>query len=154
MGPLNSQLDNAEVNPDQFQPSEQLRLNMSTPVTANPNRLGLLAGDQQGYPNGRRLTDDIVDIEEQVIEGAARGDVVAVALITGDLVNANDKPFLDTFPYVPTANNTSVNQTSGGGIVPEGLPSGPLPIPMGTGLAGLAVTGLGAWMLRRSRSTD
>lgn len=153
-GPLNSQLDNADVNPDQFQPSEQLRLNMSTPVTAEPNRLGLLAGDEQGYPNGRRLVDDIVDIEVQVIEGAARGEAVAAALIAGDLVNANDKPFLDTFPYVPTANNTSVNQTSGGGVVPEGLPPGPLPIPMSTGLAGLAVIGLGAWMLRRSPARE
>lgn len=152
-GPLNSQLDNTDVNPNRFQPSEQLRLNMSTPVTANPNRLGLLAGDQQGYPNGRRLTDDIIDIEEQVIEGAARGDAVAAALTAGDLVNANEKPFLSTFPYVSTANNTSVNQTSGGGVLPEGLPSGPLPIPMGTGLAGLAVIGFGTWMLRRNRTT-
>ena len=153
-GPLNSQLDNADVNPAEFKPSDQLRLNMSTPVTAQPNRLGLLGGDQQGYPNGRRLGDDIVDIEEQVIEGALRGDVVANALIAGDLVNANDKPFLNTFPYVPTANNKSVNQTSGGGLLPEGLPTGPLPIPMGFGAGALGLIGVGAWMLRRRPEKD
>ncbi len=154
MGPLNSQLDNADVSPEQFQPSDQLRLNMSTPVTAAPDRLGVLGGDLQGYPNGRRLVDDIVDIQERAIEGELRGEPVATALILGDLVNENDKPFLDTFPYVPTANNTSVNQTSGGNVLPEGLPPGPLPIPMSTGLAGLAVIGLGAWMLRRSPAKE
>jgi hypothetical protein len=89
-----------------------------------------------------------------VIEGAARGDVVANALILGDLVNANDKAFLDTFPYVPTANNTSVNQTSGGGLLPEGLPKGPLPIPMGFGAGALGLIGIGAWMLRRRSEQD
>jgi hypothetical protein len=135
MGPLNSQLDNADVKPDQFQPSDQLRLNMSTPVTAEPNRLGLLAGDKQGYPNGRRLGDDIIDIEEQAIEGALRGKPVAAALIAGDLVNANQKPFLDSFPYVSTANNQAVN-TNGQLIgIPPGIGTGPLvpAVPLGTG---------------------
>src|SRR5262249_34430792 len=41
---LNSQLNNADVNPDRFRPSEMLRLNLSVPVTAAPNRLGVLGG--------------------------------------------------------------------------------------------------------------
>jgi Domain of unknown function (DUF4331) len=69
---LNSQLNNADVNADKFRPSEMLRLNMSVPVTAQPNRLGVLAGDLQGFPNGRRLTDDVLDIELQALEGAAQ----------------------------------------------------------------------------------
>jgi len=150
MGPLNSQLDNADVNPEEFQPSDQLRLNMSTPVTAAPNRLGLVANDMQGYPNGRRLVDDIVDIEVLVIEGFFRPEPVAAALLAGDVVNANQSPFLDVFPYVATANNQSVNSALGGQVLPPGVPSGPLPIPTGSGLGalGLIGIGIGAWMLR------
>jgi hypothetical protein len=58
---------NQPTNPT---PAELLRLNTGTPVTATPNRLGLLAGDTQGFPNGRRLTDDVVDIALQALEGA------------------------------------------------------------------------------------
>ena len=54
-------------------PSEQLRLNMSTPVTAEPNRLGVIGGDTQGFPNGRRLGDDVIDIALQVVEGELVG---------------------------------------------------------------------------------
>ncbi|MGQ0778005.1 MAG: DUF4331 domain-containing protein [Pseudonocardiales bacterium] len=149
MGPLNSQLDNADVSPDEFQPSDQLRLNMSTPVTAEPNRLGAVAGDLQGYPNGRRLVDDIVDIEVLVIEGFFRPEPVAAALLAGDAVNANQTPFLDIFPYVATANNQSVNQADGGNVVPSEVPSGPLPLPMGAGLGALALIGIGGSMLWR-----
>jgi hypothetical protein len=149
MGPLNSQLDNADVSPDRFQPSDQLRMNMSTPVTATPNRLGAVAGDLQGYPNGRRLVDDIVDIEVLTIEGALRPEPVAAALLAGDLVNVNQKPFLDTFPYVATANNQAVNTVGGGLVLPPGVPTGPLPLPMGAGLGAMALIGTGAWMLRR-----
>ena len=82
--------------------SEQLRLNLAIPVTASPNRLGALAGDAGGFPNGRRLTDDVVDIELQVIGGAlispAKAAAAAAALADG--VNANDVPFLTSFPYL------------------------------------------------------
>ncbi|MGH3916496.1 MAG: DUF4331 domain-containing protein [Pseudonocardiaceae bacterium] len=154
MGALNSQLDNADVNPDEFQPSDQLRLNMSTPVAAQPNRLGLIAGDQQGYPNGRRLVDDIVDIEVLVIEGALRPEPVAAALLAGDLVIANQKPFLDVFPYVATANNQSVNSVAGGLTLPP-VPTGPLfPLPLGAGLGALVLVGIGGSMLRRRTDKD
>ena len=46
-----------------------LRLNMAVPVTAAPNSYGVLAGDVQGFPNGRRLIDDVLDIEVQAVEG-------------------------------------------------------------------------------------
>lgn len=164
-GPLNSQLDNADVNPDQFQPSEQLRLNMSTPVAATPNRLGVVGGDLQGYPNGRRLVDDVVDIEVLALQGAVRNEPLSVALAAGDLVNANQKPFLDSFPYVATANNQGVNTLGGGlGLPPNVLPEVVPPlmpsstdgpgrvVPMGTGLASLTLIGAGGWLLRR-RST-
>jgi hypothetical protein len=46
-----------------------LRLNMAIPPTANPNILGILGGDLAGFPNGRRVFDDIVTVELQAIAG-------------------------------------------------------------------------------------
>ncbi|MEO6398588.1 MAG: DUF4331 family protein, partial [Tepidiformaceae bacterium] len=84
--------------------SSQLRLNLAVPPSATPNRLGALAGDAAGFPNGRRLTDDIVDIELQVIGGALLTPPRAGTAALADGVNANDVPFLSTFPYVALPN--------------------------------------------------
>ena len=85
-------------------PAEYLRLNLSTPVTAQPNRLGAVGGDVQGFPNGRRLGDDIIDIALQVVEGVLVPDQDAAVKKAvsglGDGVNANDKRFLGSFPYI------------------------------------------------------
>ena len=56
----------------------------------------MLAGDNAGYPNGRRLTDDVVDIELQVVAGILVGNPVPL----GDGVDKNDKKFLSKFPYL------------------------------------------------------
>jgi hypothetical protein len=112
---LNSQLNNADVNPSTFRPSEMLRLNLSVKPTAKPNRLGVLGGDLQGFPNGRRLTDDVVDIELQALEGAAQTGKLVDALATGDSVNANDHRFGKSFPYVALPNVGAVNQGAGAG---------------------------------------
>ena len=87
-------------------PSEELRLNVAIPVTKSPNRLGVLAGDTGGFPNGRRLTDDIIDIEERVVAGVlVQGFNVAPNNQLGDGVDANDRAFTSTFPYLaPPAN--------------------------------------------------
>ena len=77
-------------------PTDTLKLNMGVPPTENPNRFGVLAGDMQGFPNGRRLGDDVVDIEVQVIAGFLKGNKVPL----GDGVDQNDKAFSDTFPYL------------------------------------------------------
>jgi Domain of unknown function (DUF4331) len=77
--------------------AEMLRLNLSTPVSANPHRLGVFGGDNQGWPNGRRLTDDVIDIAEQAVVGKLKGN--AVADVIGDGVNANDVASLGSFPY-------------------------------------------------------
>src|SRR5215468_3321884 len=111
---LNSQLNNKDVNPSAFRPSEMLRLNLSVPVTANPSRLGVLGGDLQGFPNGRRLTDDVVDIEVQALEGAAQTGKLVDALATGDGVDANDDPFGTAFPYVALPN---IGKPAGGSAV-------------------------------------
>jgi hypothetical protein len=96
---LNSQLLNKDVNAKNFVPSEELRLNMAVASHANPNRLGVLGGDTQGFPNGRRLTDDVVDIELQALEGALPPYGRNLSGL-GDGVNANAKPFTVAFPYV------------------------------------------------------
>src|SRR5205823_3850082 len=58
---LNSQLLNKDVRASAFVPAEELRLNMAVAPTVKPNRLGVLGGDLAGFPNGRRLKDDVVD---------------------------------------------------------------------------------------------
>ena len=72
---------------------------------ANPNRFGALAGDTAGFPNGRRLIDDVVDIELRVIAGALLSANQRGNIPLGDGVDRNDKPFRSTFPYVALAND-------------------------------------------------
>jgi hypothetical protein len=112
---LNSQLNNADVQANRFRPAEMLRLNLSVPIAGQPNRLGVLGGDLQGFPNGRRLTDDVVDIEVQAVEGAAQTGKLVDALAAGDQVDANDQQFGDRFPYVALPNGAGVNTVGGGG---------------------------------------
>ena len=82
--------------PPGVKPSEMLRLNTDILPTPNPSRLGVLANDVQGFPNGRRPTDDIVDIVEQ----AAVGVLLGVKTTLGDGVDRNDVPFRPSFPYI------------------------------------------------------
>jgi hypothetical protein len=106
---LNSQVLNKGVNRSDFVPAEELRLNMSVPVSAHPNRLGVLGGDLQGFPNGRRLSDDVVDIALQALEGAAQTGTIVAPLAAGDGVNKNDVAFGSDFPYVALPHTASVN---------------------------------------------
>ena len=91
--------------------ADLLRLNTaiapSGPVGTG-NRLGVLAGQFAGFPNGRRLEDDVTDIEVRAL-ACGYGDILAGALglcnlspnnLLGDGVDANEKPFLTSFPYV------------------------------------------------------
>ena len=50
--------------------ADLLRVNLAIPPAASPNRLGLLGGDIAGFPNGRRVADDVVNIEIRAIAGA------------------------------------------------------------------------------------
>jgi hypothetical protein len=79
-------------------PSEMLRLNTDIlPSGAAPNRMGVLGGDLQGFPNGRRLQDDVIDITLQAAAGAILGAKVSTL---GDGVNVNDTPYRTSFPYL------------------------------------------------------
>jgi len=98
------------------QPAEMLRLNTSIAPADEPNRLGVLAGDTAGFPNGRRLTDDVVDIEIQALEGAVRTGKIVEALAAGDGVNENDLPFGETFPYIALPHSGSGEGAPSGGV--------------------------------------
>ncbi|MEU4820323.1 DUF4331 domain-containing protein [Actinomadura sp. NPDC023710] len=139
---LNSQLLNKDVDPKRFTPAEELRLNMAVPQTAKPNRLGVLAGDLQGFPNGRRLTDDVVDIELQALEGAAQTGKLVPALAKGDRVDRNDKQFGRSFPYLALPHNSGSGKAmpNGGAGTGGGSTSGL----QHTGLLGLGAALLAA----------
>ena len=68
--------------------ADMLRLNYSIPVTPadKVSRLGVIGGDNGGFPNGRRLGDDVIDIAEQVMAGFLKGNKVPL----GDGVNGGD----------------------------------------------------------------
>lgn len=164
---LNSQLNNADVRPSKFAPAEELRLNMSIKPAANPNRLGVLAQDLQGFPNGRRLTDDVVDIELQALEGAAQTGKLVDALAAGDKVDMNDNEFGQTFPYVAlpnTGDDAAQNLTRNGQSAATGSDTDDAVAgsagkswttdrmaPM-AGTTGIGLLALGFYMVRRRRS--
>ena len=84
-------------------PSEMLRLNVAIPPTPNPNRFGVIGGDSAGFPNGRRVGDDVTDIAIRAMAGAtpltpAFNSGINTQL--GDGVAGNDVPYLPTFPYL------------------------------------------------------
>jgi hypothetical protein len=88
-------------------PHEYLRLNLAIPPTPQANRsnLGLLGGDPAGYPNGRRVGDDVTDISLRAVLGGTPFTPafnIAPNNTVGDGVDRNDVPFLDRFPYLAT----------------------------------------------------
>ncbi|RPI25404.1 MAG: DUF4331 domain-containing protein [Acidobacteria bacterium] len=86
--------------------ADLLRLNTGVPATPpeSINRLGLIGGDPAGFPNGRRLQDDVVDIVLRVGVGGVLasfdGFDPAVNGRLGDGVNVNDAPYRTQFPYL------------------------------------------------------
>ena len=91
--------------------ADLLRLNTGiAPAKSRP--LGALAGDLQGFPNGRRLADDVTDIEIRAV-ACGYGQILAGALglcnftpndTLADGVDKNRGNFLSTFPYVAPPN--------------------------------------------------
>jgi hypothetical protein len=95
-------------------PHEMLRLNVAIPPSANPSRLGLLGGDVAGFPNGRRVFDDVVDISLRAVAGGTPftpATNISPNNTLGDGVANNDVPFLTRFPYLGTPQ--SGNSTTG-----------------------------------------
>jgi hypothetical protein len=99
--------------------ADMLRLNVAVPpTTSNPSIFGLLGGDAAGYPNGRRVFDDVVTIELRAIagityplvmptytpDGAAGAiyDVVDPSTTSLHALGAIGETYLSSFPYLGT----------------------------------------------------
>ena len=80
--------------------SEMLRLNIDTPLCTECDPLGVIAGDVQGFPNGRRLSDDVIDVALRVAMGLLLDPHDAAVDTLGDGVDSNESAFLGSFPYV------------------------------------------------------
>ena len=92
-------------------PADMLRLNMAVPPTKSPKLLGLVGGDAAGFPNGRRVSDDVVTIELRAIAGATyplvnkdfTPDGAAGLIYDIENPNQTDTPpvsYLSKFPYL------------------------------------------------------
>jgi len=109
--------------------ADLLRLNTGIPPTpvGNQKRLGFLAGDVAGFPNGRRLSDDVVDIASRAVAGIL-ADPQKFGTPIGDGVNTNTEGFGTTFPYVMPANSGRDSHHVGPGQVGcSGQPGGVCP---------------------------
>jgi hypothetical protein len=90
--------------------ADLLRLNMAVPPAAGPpNRLGLVGGDPAGFPNGRRLEDDVTTIELRAVAGLTYPLVApsyvpdgAAAAIEDGTFNNPGRVLLSEFPYIGT----------------------------------------------------
>jgi Domain of unknown function (DUF4331) len=88
--------------------ADMLRLNLAIPPASSPNALGILGGDLAGFPNGRRVFDDVVSVELRAIAGATIPLVDssftpdgAASLLT-DGLDQNSTRYLTQFPYLGT----------------------------------------------------
>lgn len=131
--------------PDGVRPAEMIRIN--TAISGNtcsptPSRLGILGGDACGFPNGRRLTDDVLEISLLAVAGAAyevlddrdtsfsfNGDFIP---LLSDNIDSNDNAFRESFPYFAAPNSgkqrvyqnpksdvvTNINSGGGGAVGP------------------------------------
>ncbi len=151
--------------PPNVRPAEELRLNTSIKPAAEPKRLGVLDGDNAGFPNGRRLTDDVLDASLQVVEG----ELVGSKNDLGDAVDKNDKDFEKAFPYValptegsrgPLAKGTTgdndVRNQLGDALQPSGASGSAddttlIAASAGAGAAGILLIGGGLMWWRRMR---
>ena len=88
--------------------SDMLRLNTAIPPSSSPNILGLLGGDLAGFPNGRRVFDDVVTVELRAVAGLTyplvnssfTPDGAASQVTDGLTPSSVSNPYLNTFPYL------------------------------------------------------
>jgi hypothetical protein len=88
--------------------ADMLRLNTAIPPASSPNSLGIIGGDLAGYPNGRRVFDDVVTIELRAIAGATYPlvhpsyvpDAAAKAITDGLTPASVPSGYLSQFPYL------------------------------------------------------
>jgi len=88
--------------------ADMLRLNTAISPTANPNILGVIGGDLAGFPNGRRVFDDVVTIELRAIAGLTvplvdktfTPDKAAGQVTDGLDPSSVSAPYLSQFPHL------------------------------------------------------
>lgn len=118
--------------PQGVQPAEMIRVNVAPPFRPNtpgslcapkPNyELGLLGGDACGFPNGRRLEDDVTDIELLAVAGAAYPVLTnqdfafdsKLIKVLSDRVDENDLDYQKTFPYLAFPHSGQAFRSNGG----------------------------------------
>ena len=138
--------------PPNVKPAEELRINLAIkPDSCGAvKRLGAIAGDNCGFPNGRRLADDVTDVEVRAVAcgyGFALGPCAAVNSpnsLLGDGVDGNDKAYLTSFPYVasPWSGFASPHNTT---------PVAPIASGVGAAAAVLALFVVGSQVVARIR---
>jgi len=90
--------------------ADLMRLNTSIPPSTSPSPLGIIGGDLAGFPNGRRVFDDVVSVELRAIAGATvplvdktfTPDAAAGQVTDGLTASSVPAGFLDSFPYLGT----------------------------------------------------
>jgi hypothetical protein len=89
--------------------ADLLRLNLAIPPSKNPSMLGVLGGDIAGFPNGRRVSDDVVNIEIRAIAGATLPLVdpgftpdPAVGVVSQGVTPDVATRYISAFPYLGT----------------------------------------------------
>ena len=110
--------------------ADLLRLNTGIPPTpvGKQKRLGFLAGDLAGFPQGRRPIDDVVDIASRAVVGIL-ADPLKFGARVGDGVNINEDGNGATFPYVlPAHSGRNSHHTGPGQKGCTGQPSGVCPV--------------------------
>jgi hypothetical protein len=88
--------------------ADMLRLNTAIPPARHPKVLGLIGGDPAGFPNGRRVADDVVTIELRAIAGVTyplidkhyHPDAAAGAITDGLTPRSVKRGYLASFPYL------------------------------------------------------
>jgi hypothetical protein len=106
--------------------ADLLRLNTGIGPTpaASRSRLGVLGGDFAGWPNGRRVSDDVTDIALRAVAGVLAGPAFSAFPhnAIGDGVNSNDVPYQETFPYVGFAQSGLMQRVPAPGMRSLGSP--------------------------------
>ncbi|MFF7335880.1 DUF4331 domain-containing protein [Streptomyces sp. NPDC008163] len=96
---LNTHAMNADADVTRIVLAEELRLNLSTPVSTDPKAFGVLDGDPQGFPNGRRLNDNIDVPLIRMLEGEPAGPSAA-GLLPKPVVGLEPADAQSVFPYI------------------------------------------------------
>lgn len=132
--------------------SDMLRLNYNVSPSSSPSPLGFFGGDPAGFPNGRRVGDDVVDIYLKAGAGGilhALGAISCpVSLSLSDGVQENDAPYNSSFPYLATPHQGYDHLHEHGFPVSDGLALG-----LGSGLLAAGIAMGAVLTVRRRRNS-